>query len=278
MDHRFYHTSQFAQKASVSVRTLRYYDKMGLLEPSEYTEAGYRLYSNYDLMRLQNILALKFLGFSLDEIRALLHSGPQDIKEILAQQKALMSEKRTQLDHVIDAIERAEDLVQKNGCDWDAIVRMIQVIQMAQDQKDWTDKYFTPEQKQVMNELSKKVYTEEASQRLKELHPGTWTEEDQKRVDEQYAFVKNELTRLVAINADPASPEAQKVAEVRHELRFGFSKGDALIEESLCKWWTEFHALPAEQRPFDMAMYTYTSEEQALLDKALEIYKQRLNG
>jgi len=43
LDHHYYHTGQFAQKASVSIRTLRYYDKVGLLSPSQYTEAGYRL-------------------------------------------------------------------------------------------------------------------------------------------------------------------------------------------------------------------------------------------
>ncbi len=71
MDQGFYHTSQFAEKASVSVRTLRYYDSVGLLCPAEYTEAGYRLYTDSDLSRLQQILALKFLGFSLEEIQPL---------------------------------------------------------------------------------------------------------------------------------------------------------------------------------------------------------------
>src|SRR5438128_10142424 len=68
LDSHFYHTGQFAQKADVSVRTLRYYDKVGLLSPSYYTEAGYRLYTDTDFSRLQQILALKFLGFSLREI------------------------------------------------------------------------------------------------------------------------------------------------------------------------------------------------------------------
>jgi DNA-binding transcriptional MerR regulator len=61
---------------SVSIRTLRYYDKVGLLSPSQYTEAGYRLYTDADLLRLQQILALKFLGFSLEEIKHCLQIGP----------------------------------------------------------------------------------------------------------------------------------------------------------------------------------------------------------
>jgi len=81
LDQHFYQSSQFAQKASVSVRTLRYYDKMGLLSPSQYSGSGYRLYSNEDLLTLQNILALKFLGFSLEEIRLLLQAGPKRLEE-----------------------------------------------------------------------------------------------------------------------------------------------------------------------------------------------------
>lgn len=75
MDRQHYTTSQFAQKAAVTARTLRFYDKVGLLSPSEYTEAGHRLYSDKDLWSLQQILALKFLGFSLEEIKVCLQTN-----------------------------------------------------------------------------------------------------------------------------------------------------------------------------------------------------------
>ena len=79
MDKRLYRTGQFARKASVSISTLRYYDKEGLLAPTEYSESGYRLYTDEDLVNLQQILALKFLGFSLDEIKALfVQPGPSE--------------------------------------------------------------------------------------------------------------------------------------------------------------------------------------------------------
>lgn len=275
LDQRFYHSSQFAQKASVTVRTLRYYDKVGLLSPSQYTGSGYRLYTNEDLLSLQNILALKFLGFSLEEIRILLQTGPKRLEEVLAQQKAMMEEKRAQLDTIIRAIEETEQLLQTNQCNWESIVRVIQVIQMGQHNDQWLAKYFTPEQQETMEELTRKASTEEARQKLETLHPGEWTGENQKRVDEQYLFVKQELGRLVAAGADPASPEAQEVARVKHELDFGFAMGDPDIEASVGKWWEEFHALPEEQKPFDTSVYTYTTEEQDLLDKALAIYKQR---
>ncbi len=275
MDQRFYHSSQFAQKASVTVRTLRYYDKVGLLSPSQYTDAGYRLYSNEDLLRLQNILALKFLGFSLEEIRALLRTGPTLLEEVLAQQKAMMEEKRMQLGTIIEAIEETERLLQTKRCNWESIARVIQVIQMGQQNEHWSAKYFTPEQQKTMEELSKNSYTEEARQKLAALHPNEWTEGDQKRVDEQYRFVKQELGRLVALGADPASAEAQNVARIKDELGFAFAQGDPDIEASLGKWWGSFHALPDDQKPFDMSLYTYSEKEQELLNDALAIYRER---
>ena len=83
MDRRLYPSGKFAQKALVSVRTLRYYDKEGLLSPTEYSEAGYRLYSDEDLVNLQQILALKFLGFALDEIKVFIKRGPRSLERVL---------------------------------------------------------------------------------------------------------------------------------------------------------------------------------------------------
>ena len=98
LDQHFYRTGEFAEMASVSVRTLRFYDKVSLLSPSGYTEAGYRLYTDRDFLRLQQILALKFLGFSLDDIKRCLQVGPTVLQEALALQKAMMQERRQQLE------------------------------------------------------------------------------------------------------------------------------------------------------------------------------------
>ncbi|MBA2681275.1 MAG: MerR family transcriptional regulator [Ktedonobacteraceae bacterium] len=273
MDQDLYYSSQFAEMAAVSVRTLRYYDKVGLLSPSRHTAAGHRLYSKADLVSLQHILALKFLGFSLEEIRVLLQAGPQRLEDVLAQQRAMLQERRAQLDTIIQAIEKTERLLQSQSCNWESIAHVIQVIQMEQ-KKDWQEKYFTPEQQQMMQRLSEQAYTPEARQKLAALHPNPWTKEDQKRVDAQYLFIKQELGRLVAQGTDPASADAQNVAHIKTELLFEFTQGDPDIKTSLGRFWESFEALPQEQKPIDMSVYTYTTEEQDLLDKALEIYKQ----
>ncbi|HEX6290401.1 MAG TPA: MerR family transcriptional regulator [Herpetosiphonaceae bacterium] len=269
MDRRFYQTGQFAQKAAVSVRTLRFYDKVGLLSPSQHTEAGYRLYTDDDLVSLQQILALKFLGFPLEEIKRYLQTDPRRLQEVLARQKAMMREKRTQLDTIIQAIEQAEKLMSTGPCDWEPIVHVIQVIQMEQN-NDWVNKYFTPEQRRTMDELSNSSYSDEARQQL--AARGPWTEEDQRRVDQQYAHLASELKRVVAEGKDPGSPEAQALAKLQIDLLHQFTQGSPEITTGLKKLWQNHEALPAEKRPFSMP---WSDEEGAFLSQAMAIYQQR---
>ena len=257
--------------ASVSIRTLRYYDHVGLLKPSWYTEAGYRLYTDEDLVSLQYILALKFLGFSLEEIKACLSAGSMHLQEVLTQQKAMMREKRTQLDSIIEALDKTEQLLNSGQSAWESLVSTIQVIQMEQKQ-DWQDKYFTPEQREMMQKLSDASYTDEARQRLKELHPNEWTEADQERVNEQYALLASMLKRLVAEGADPASPDAQRAAQLQHELYMEFTKGDAEVGASLQRYWQNFNALSDDQKP---PVLPYNKEEGEFLKKALAIYQNK---
>jgi DNA-binding transcriptional MerR regulator len=270
-----YYTGEFAQKASVSIRTLRYYDRVGLLSPSHYTEAGYRLYSDDDLLTLQQILALKFLGFSLKEIKACLCSGPMRLHEVLAMQKAMMRERRMQLDSIIQAIDETEQVLREHTFDcaeenWQAIVKVIQAIQMEQNE-DWVNKYFTPEQRQMMKELSEKSYSPEAAQKLAGR---VWTEEDQRVADQQWSAVQTAVRQLAAQGADPASQEAQAVVEQVQALLSQFTQGDAEICAGLKRWWNNYSELPAEQKPFPEF---YSKEEQAFLEKAQQVYKQR-NG
>lgn len=270
MGRRFYQTGQLARKALVTERTLRYYDKLGLLSPSEYSEAGYRLYTDEDLVNLQQILALKFLGFSLDEIRILLRNGPEQMLAVLAQQKAMMHEKRAQLDTVIQAIAETEQLLQKGKCDWDSITKVIQVIQMEQD-KDWVKKYLTDEQRQMMEELSKKAYSEEARRKIA-ARGQNWTEADQQRADEQWGWVNTELKRLVAAGADPAGSEAQAWVKFRSDLLSQFTGNDPEITAGLRRWWQNYFQLPEGERPLQMA--PNSDAETEFIERATAIYNQ----
>ena len=264
MDQSYYRSGQFARKAAVSIRTLRFYDKEGLLSPSQYTDSGYRLYTDQDLVNLQQILALKFLGFSLDEIKALLRTGPRSLQDVLAQQKAMMRAKRSQLDGIIQAIDETEKLLHIGRCDWDSLIKVIQAIRMEQN-KDWVKKYFTPEQLQQMEKLSEQSYSEEARQSLSSR--GEWTEADQERASSQWAAVGADISRLSSANADPSSPETQDLAKRYNSLIEAFTGGDPEIAGGHNKWWQNYTSLPDNQKPFQSP---YSKEQQEWLEQALK--------
>ena len=90
--------------AHVSLRTIRYYDKQGILKPSFVNESGARFYTDEDFARLQQILLLKYLGFSLDDIREMI----VDTKDLHYMQNSL----NIQLNLVRDRIEQMQ-LVEK---------------------------------------------------------------------------------------------------------------------------------------------------------------------
>jgi DNA-binding transcriptional MerR regulator len=271
-----YRIGQFARKAAVTLRTLRFYHKVGLLSPSQQTGAGYRLYSEEDLLTLQQILALKFLGFSLAQIKRCLQRGPRSLQAILAQQRAMMQEKRNQLDVVIRALAETEALLQGEKCDWQALVKVIQEIQM--DQKtEWLKKYFTDEQLGKMIQLGASSYSPEALQKLQQRgeQRGEWTEADQQRASAQWAHVAAEAKRLAAAGADPGGAEAQALARLKSDLLGAFTQGDPEIAAGLEQWWKSFRALPPQERPFDASPYDAGDAGSDLLQKAMAIYQQR---
>src|SRR5260370_37669694 len=110
-DEKLFQAREFAELTGVTVRTLHHYDRLGLLKPSRYSRAGYRLYRESDVAKLEQIVALKFIGFSLSEIKNILKRGPFDLKTTLRRQREAITEKRQRLDLAIQAIQRAEDVI-----------------------------------------------------------------------------------------------------------------------------------------------------------------------
>jgi MerR family transcriptional regulator, thiopeptide resistance regulator len=269
LDQHFYYTSEFAEMAAVSVRTLRFYDKVGLLSPTSYTEAGYRLYTDSDFLRLQQILALKFLGFSLEEIKRCLQVGPTVLWEALALQRAMMQEKREQLDAVIQAIDETQNLLQSNQQEWESIVRVIRVMQMSQTH-DWRKKYFSDEQLQQMEELSKQSYTEEQRAKLAEWGKN-WSEEDQHVATQQWNALIVELKRLTSTGSDPTGPEARALAAQWTSQISRFTHNDPGILDGLKNLYRNMDKTPAGERPYAMP---YNTEEGAFLVKMLEAYQE----
>lgn len=96
---------EVAELSGVTVRTLQYYDQIGLLMPSEVTEVGYRIYHEEDLDRLQQILFFRELEFPLKEIKDIMNNPSYDRLEALRNQKAMLLEKRSRMDRLIRLVE-----------------------------------------------------------------------------------------------------------------------------------------------------------------------------
>ena len=92
---------EVSRLTGVSIRTLQHYDRIGLLRPATRTEAGYRLYDDGDLERLQQILLFRELAFPLKEIRRILENPAFDRKQALEQQITLLEMRRDQLERLI---------------------------------------------------------------------------------------------------------------------------------------------------------------------------------
>jgi len=93
--------NEVSKLTGVSVRTLQYYDKIGLLPPTGYTEAGYRIYDDESLERLQQILLFKELEFPLKEIKKIVNSTDFDRNRALEQQIELLTLKKEHLENLI---------------------------------------------------------------------------------------------------------------------------------------------------------------------------------
>lgn len=98
--------SEVAKLTGITVRTLHYYDEIGLLKPSEITEAGYRLYSREDLEILQQILFFRELDFPLSQIKEIMNNPNYDKEEALKKQKELLIHQRQRIEGLIKLIEK----------------------------------------------------------------------------------------------------------------------------------------------------------------------------
>lgn len=129
---QYYTSGQFAKKANVTIRTIRFYDKQGILKPSKVDDNGYRLYTDEDFGRLQKILSLKYLGFSLEEIMAMtINDDVEDMSHSLEMQKELIRKRIRHLQMMEQTLEDTSHMVESSGqVDWNDILNLIHITNM----------------------------------------------------------------------------------------------------------------------------------------------------
>lgn len=128
--------NEVSKRTGVSIRTLQYYDKIGLLHPAQYTQAGYRLYDEKGLERLQQILLFRELAFPLKEIEAILQSPDFDREKALDQQIEMLTMKKEHLENLI-IFTRGLKQVGGNTMDFSAFDTQKMEQYAAEAKKQW---------------------------------------------------------------------------------------------------------------------------------------------
>lgn len=246
-----YHTREFAKLAGVTVRALHHYDRLGLLKPKQRTPAGYRLYTNRDFARLEQIVVLKFLGMPLRQIRSLL-AAESRLGDALRRQQIVLAEKRRQIDRAIQAISNAQSsFAPDGGQDWRLLQFVIQEIEM-QNSMDWSKKYYSPE-----------------AQAKVEERKTLWSPELQERVSRDWAQLFADIEAAIGAGEEPSGAKARALAERWRSLLAEFTGGDPEIQKGLNKMWADQANWPDQS----LRSYKVKPEVQDFIMKAMRAGK-----
>ena len=201
-----------ARASGLTVRTLHHYDEIGLLVPSGRSDAGYRLYSDADVRRLYRILALREMGFPLDEISATLVREGEDprpaVRRHLAridEQLRLAGQLRARLTRILDVLDQSDE---PSG---DQFIEAIEVMTRM-------ERYYTPEQ------------LEQLRRQADALGP-----DGLERSQEAWAALLADVEAERVAGTDPADPRLDPLLARWNELIDQFTGGDPGIRASLQK-------------------------------------------
>lgn len=201
---------ELARRTGITVRTLHHYDEIGLLSPAARSDAGYRLYTREDVARLQQILSLRQLGFSLEEIRACLDDGrmsPLEIVELHLRRVRDRIEAQRALAKRLEAL--AVRLRAAGPVPAEELIRTMEAMTMF-------EKYYTPEQLEQLEARRREI----GEDRIRE-------------VEAEWPRLMAEVRAEMEKGTDPADERVQQLAARWHALVREFTGGDPGIERSL---------------------------------------------
>lgn len=183
---------EFGERAKITIRTLRYYEELGLLVPVQKNSSGHRLYGLAELAKLQQIQSLKFLGYSLQEIKSLIGDDADAITQLknsLPLQRKLLTEKRDDLNRAIEAVEHVQHLiVEEKPITWSVLSSLLFQIEHEEELKEWVKEYFSDDD--IAN------------------HFFSLTKEQRQQLDVEMLDWLSSLKKLMKKGVSPKSPEA----------------------------------------------------------------------
>ena len=249
-ENKTYLVKEFADLTGVTVRALHFYDEIGLLKPSFEKPNGYRVYTDADLLKLQQIVTLKFMGFSLEQVRELLDRKGFEVVKSLKIQAEVVRDEIGRLEQASRAIGQVLKTLEGQGrINRKKLIEIMEVIQMGEDvKKAWHEKFFTEAELKEFQDIGKK-YTPE----MMEAYQRRWTE----LIEE----IKKNLTR------DPAGKVAQSLAkrwvDLLNEGYGGHPGLKARIGDAY-----KTGAIPAEHRPFGPEVWEFIHKALAAAKKS----------
>jgi DNA-binding transcriptional MerR regulator len=203
-----YTVQEMARLAGVTVRTLHYYDQIGLLEPAARNEAGYRLYSREELLRLQQILFFREMDVPLADIKTILTDPEFDGLDTLRRHRQVLRTRAGRLSRLIQTAERT-------------IAEMEGGSHMVADKELYDG--FTPEEAELYRDEARQRWPSEfagVEGRLRAMGKESW-----KTVQKEGEEIATELAQIVG--DDPASDEAQRLVKRHHSWIENFYPADA---------------------------------------------------
>ena len=237
-----YTVSQIARRTGLTVRTLHHYEAKGLLRPAARSDAGYRLYGERELVRLQHITSLKALGFSLAETRACLDADSPSLAEALARQVIRLRAAVVRQQSLLFRLERAaREAAAGAPIDAETLLDSIEAITIM-------EKHFSTEQLQSIRERGETL----GPLRIHE-------------VEQAWPEVIAGLQAAMALGKEPASAEVQALARRWRTLLRAFTGGDAGIQQALNTVYREQPTAMQERTGIDPALMAYAGQAIALL-------------
>lgn len=201
---------EVAARAHVTVRTLHHYDEIGLLVPSERSDAGYRLYTESDVERLYQILLYKKLGFPLETIARAMDDEAMDLRAALLEQRELLLGKRRQTDAVIRAVDRTLELMEKGKkMTNDEMTEGFDAFAEAPEEVRAHQAKYADETRERWGDSD--AYNE-SMRRAKKLTRHDWL-----RIQEEGGAAEGRMAELLAAGADPEGREAMAGAEAMRQ-------------------------------------------------------------
>ena len=213
----FMTVGEVAKKMGVTVRTLQYYDKEGLLSPSAESEGGRRLYTDKDLITLHQIISLKSLGFSLDDIKERLISleTPADVANALTEQADDIRQKIEQLQASLSAIEQLKaEVLQMQTVNFKKYADIIVNLQMKNDSYYLIKRFDDDTLDHIRSQFDKESGLD---------------------FMDRFNRLSDEIVQLQKENVPPESEKCQQVVKEYWGLIMEFTNGDMSMLPKLMK-------------------------------------------